>query len=345
MDSLLVWEDPAPETVAHDIEAFLRQLDGPGCIFLRGHDRSRTRGYVTLLHGNEPSGAMALHRWLLSGEKPAVNMLCILGSVMTSLTAPLFNFRMLSGQRDLNRCFRPPFEDAQGQLAAAILEVLSLHKCEAIIDVHNTSGSGPAFGVSTRIDRAHEALVSLYTRRLIQTDLSMGSLMETSTPDLPVVTVECGGRMDEEAHALAWEGLKRYFRYKGTFDEGGGYASMEILRNPVRLEVDASINLQYAPCRDFDAELTLLPDVERYNFGVVSPDTLLGWVGSRGLDIFRCQNKRGESLLGQVIREEDGMLYPVRPLRLFMVTTNADIALSDCLFYAVAEDGSELMAV
>ena len=42
------------------------------------------------------------------------------------------------------------------------------------------------------------------------------------------------------------------------------------------------------------------------------------------------------------MRIEDGILYPAQPLKLFMITNNASIASSDCLFYAVADDGSAI---
>ncbi|MGL4566571.1 MAG: succinylglutamate desuccinylase, partial [Halioglobus sp.] len=103
--------DPAPGSGGNNVEEFLRWLDGPTCFFLSGEDPGRTRALVTLLHGNEPSGAMALWRWLRSARRPAVNVVCIVASVVAALAPPLFSHRMLPRARDLNRCFRPPFDD------------------------------------------------------------------------------------------------------------------------------------------------------------------------------------------------------------------------------------------
>ena len=166
--------NPAVDQLGNNVGEFLRWMDGPTCFLLEGQDTGRTRALVTLLHGNEPSGTMALHRWLRSGRKPAVNIVCIVASVGAALEAPLFSHRMLPRARDLNRCFKPPFEDAQGVLAEEILELLKLHKPEAVVDMHNTSGSGPSFGVCTHMDRQHDALVSLFTQRMIVSDLGLG---------------------------------------------------------------------------------------------------------------------------------------------------------------------------
>ena len=149
--------NPLATEIGDNVGQFLEVLGGPACIFLDGDNTDSTRAFVTLLHGNEPSGVMALFRWLKSARRPAVNIVCIVASVTAAMETPLFSNRMLPGTRDLNRCFRPPFDDEQGQLAEEILEILHMHRPEAVIDMHNTSGSGPAFGVCTHMDRQHDA--------------------------------------------------------------------------------------------------------------------------------------------------------------------------------------------
>ncbi len=225
---------------------------------------------MTLLHGNEPSGAMALYRWLQSGRRPAVNVVCIVASVAAALEPPLFSHRMLPRARDLNRCFRPPFDDAQGALAEEILEILRLHHPEAVVDMHNTSGSGPSFGVCTHMDRQHDALVSFFTQRLIVSNLGLGALMEISESSVPTVTVEVGGRLDEQAHELAYEGLCRYF---AAADRAGSAAEtdwgLELLRDPIRLELNDNVTLTYAEQPSASYDITLKADIEHHNFGTV----------------------------------------------------------------------------
>ena len=242
--------DPKPAELGSNVEEFLRWMDGPTSFLLAGEDATRTRALVTLLHGNEPSGTIALHRYLRSGQRPAVNILCVVASVHAAIETPLFSHRMLPRARDLNRCFRPPFDDAQGVLAEEILEILRMHHPEAVIDMHNTSGSGPAFGVCTHMDRQHDALVSLFTQRLIVSNLGLGALMEISEDDCPTVTVEVGGRLDEEAHELAYEGLCRFFAAETVLCPGDTDWGLELLCDPIRLELNENVTLTYAeePC-------------------------------------------------------------------------------------------------
>jgi hypothetical protein len=96
--------DPLAIDIGNNVEEFLRELGGPACIFLEGEDTTRTRALVTLQHGNEPSGVMALFRWLKSARRPAVNVVCIIASVAAALEPPLFSHRMLPRAAAFRRC-------------------------------------------------------------------------------------------------------------------------------------------------------------------------------------------------------------------------------------------------
>ena len=192
--------DPDPSVIGDNIDEFLDYLASPTIIQLTGSDNSRRRAFVTLLHGNEPSGLYALYRWLKSGLRPAVNILCIIPSVKAAKLLPLFSNRVVPGNRDLNRCFKPPYFDEPGRLAQAILVALQQYNPEAVIDMHNTSGSGPAFAVAPHNIEQNEPLTSFFCQRLIITHLRLGSLMEISEHQCPTVTIECGGRLDNESH-------------------------------------------------------------------------------------------------------------------------------------------------
>lgn len=332
--------NPTASDIGNNVEEFMRLLDGPACLFQQGLDSSRTRAVVTLLHGNEPSGVMAVFQWIKSAQQPMTNTVYIVASVEAALTPPLFSHRMLPRARDLNRCFRPPYDDAQGHLAEEILEILRLHHPESVIDIHNTSGSGPSFGVCTHMDRHHDALISLFTHRLIISNLNLGALMDISEHSYPTVTVEVGGRLDQEAHLLAYEGLSRYLQADTVLahDPETNW-ELELLHNPTRLELNAGITLTYAEQETASYDITLKPDIEHHNFGTISPDTQLGWAQDDERRLFSALDANGQCAVSRLIRIDQGKLYPAQPLKLFMITTNAAIAESDCLFYAVADNG------
>lgn len=326
--------NPLATGIGDDEEQFLQILGGPSCIYLDGDDSSRTRAFVTLLHGDEPSGTRALFQWLKSGRRPAVNAVCIVAAVSAALQPPLFSHRVLPGARDLNRCFRPPFTDEQGRLAEEMLEILHLHHPEAVVDMHDCSGDSPAFGLCTYRDRQHDALVSLFSERLVVSNLCLGGLMDVSEHTWPTVTVAVGRRGDAATRHLAEDGLASYLLAERVLAEAGDKHDLDVLANPVRLVLNAGVSLTCAERAVPDADVTLLPDIERHNFAVVEPGTPLGWARGDARRLFTALDSGGRCTVAQVVRIEDGVLYPARRLTLFMVAANPDIAQGDCLFYA-----------
>jgi hypothetical protein len=336
--------DPDPNSIGDNVSEFLDYLGGPSEIFLSGEDGSKTRAFVTLLHGNEPSGTIALFKWLKSGKKPSVNVVCIVASVAAASLEPRYSNRVFDNQRDLNRCFREPFYDDPGFLADEILKTLKRYEPECLIDMHNTSGSGPSFAVAIYEDPQHDALTELFTKRLIVTHLRLGALMEVTEYLCPTVTIECGGRLDERAHQIAFEGLERYFTQESVLVNDGYKADLEVLTNPVRLELKADCRLKYGESITEDSDLCLLPSIERLNSGITAKDTQLGWVATEDLTaIFSSQNSQEECVVNELVYIQNGALFAKRDLKLFMITSNPDIAKMDCLFYAVKDCGSEVI--
>ena len=344
MKHLRFIENPGADAIGDSPEDFLEYLAQPACIYLGGENPGRTRAFVTLLHGNEPSGLRALFHWLKSGRRPAVNMLCFVPSVEAALQPPLYSHRMLTGRRDLNRCFRPPFSDQQGELAEEILELLQQHRPECVVDMHNTSGSGPGFGVAVSVDARHRALVSQFTSTLVTNDLRLGALMEISEHLFPTVTIECGGRLDENAHQLAWEGLQSYMTAENVFSDELAERELDVFQNPVRLEVNEGCDLVYADRAQPGSELTLKSDIERYNFEFITRGTPIGWISNNDLSVFSAHNLQRQSVVEHLLAIEQGQVVVAQDLKLFMATSNAEIARLDCLFYAASVNGDSVLA-
>lgn len=334
--------NPGEHDLAQTPDALLLRYGGPLCIKVDGEDSSRCRALVTLLHGNEPSGVHAIWHWLRSGERPAVNLLLVIASVSAALYEPAFSHRMLPRARDLNRCFRPPFEEEQGRLAEEILTLLELHAPEAVVDMHNTSGRGPDFAVVAFDDSRHDAIAGLFTHRLVVCSLGLGALMESSSDTCPIVTVEVGGREDPGAHGIALAGLQRFARSANISRQRSEAPRLEKLNAPLRLELRAGVTLTYADTPQQGHDVTLNPVIEHHNFGTVTVHTPLGWTHSDSPQLFQARDAAGLCAVRQLVQVIDGVLYPAQPLILFMITTHAGIAESDCLFYAVSADGNPI---
>ncbi len=319
----------------NSVEEFLHRLKGPRYLVIDGQDNSRTRVFVTLLHGNEPSGIMALLRWLKENQKPAVRIVCIVASVKTALEGPLFHYRTLPGNRDINRCFQSPYTDETGQLARAILDLIKSYQPEAVIDMHNTSGSGPAFAVATYDHPHHHALSQPFTDKLIITHLKLGALMDLSEVYCPIITIEAGGRLDQWAHEVAWKGLYEYFTEKDILKKNSKPRLPRTIVEPIRIELKKGISLSYADTSNTEFDVVLLSAIDHFNFTEITPQTQLGWVNRGDLENFEVSDCKYHSDSNDWLRIQNGKLYPANNILLFMITTNPVIAIDDCLFYAV----------
>ncbi len=331
--------DPVPER----IEDFLRELGGPTLIRVAGRSQGRCRLVVTLLHGNEPSGAMAVHRFLreriASGDyRPRTDLWFAVIGVENALREPIFSVRQAPGLRDINRCFFSPDGDPPGRVAGELLNWIARLQPEAVVDIHNTSGEGPSFSVCTGLTLPHLALTTLFTHRIVVTDLRLGALIDTTSPSVPVITAECGGARSPAAHEVAWRGLNRFAEkgeLLGPAAVSGLVDELDIYRHPVRLELAPDTRLAFRDSPAADLDLILPPDVDQRNFGMVTPDMPLGWVNRP--DCLRLKSEHGYQPIDDYFLVRRGRLHAAHPLKLFMMTTRPEIALSDCLLYAVKE--------
>lgn len=311
---------------------FLAQLDGPTVIHLEGKVPSRCRVLVTLLHANEPSGFKAIHRLIMQNITPYTSIKVVVASVIAARTEPLFTHRMLPGHRDLNRCFNLPSgqpiqQDNQGQLACAIADFIQAIQPEAIIDLHNTSGSGPAFCVSVEEQTQHQALATLFVPRLIKTDIRLGAIMERDF-GCPIITVEAGGSQDKAADEAAFNGIQRFMCEENIFALN---EVVDVIRQPRRLEVKNEVSIGFGDCPNPLQHITMRQDIEKLNFGLTDSAQLLGWVNHGDLTLLKLDNPNYH--VEDFFELQHNRLVTRQALQLFMVTTRPDIAKSDCLFY------------
>lgn len=335
--SLPVITDPPDDH--REVEAWLQTLGGPVWLMLEGEDDRRCRVVTTLLHGNEPSGILALHRWLAERPRPRTRLAVLLANVRGALSHPAFTHRHTPDDRDLNRCFRPPYEGPSGELAWTIIRDLEAWAPECVIDLHNTSGNGPAFAVATHRHPVVEALCGRLCEQLIVTDMRLGSLMELPLlrrrlADCPVFTLECGGALQPAARDVA-EGLYRLLAECPELAALPDAPGLEVLVHPLRVELCPGASVAYDRLPRAGVDVTLWARIDEHNRGVTSPSATLGWLGPRGLACLQARDGDGREHVGELFCVREGRLHARRPLRLFMATTNSDIARSDCLFYAV----------
>ncbi len=332
---------PLPDRAALEqgLWHWLKGQPGPVWMTQPGRDPSRHRVVLTLLHGNEPSGSHGIWHWLSQGAVPAVTCHFCLVNLQAALAEPGFAHRHLPGQPDLNRCFGTPAttqsDHPAWQLAHALWQKISALQPEAVVDLHNTSGSGPSFAVATVNDERHRALAALFTERMLLTEVMLGALMERTNSHFPIVTIECGGAVDPQANAVAADGVRRFCLSERIDAAPEGDWRLEVLEKPLRVQLSPGCAVDYAERPSDWADLTLPPDIERLNFGWLAAGEPLGWLGSLGLRALTLNDGHGQLDAATLFYQEGERLCLAQDCKLFMITTYPEIAVSDCLFYAV----------
>ena len=325
----------APDLPTSEI-GFLRELGGPTLLHLRGADGTRTRVVTTLLHGNEPSGLRAIHRWLREARRPATNVLFFIARIDAALREPPFSVRHLPDRRDFNRCFRPPWCDEEGRLAKEVLDRILAVGPECLVDLHNNTGHNPAYGVAVRIDVTSLALISLYADRVVHAPLALGTLVEATIDHFPSVTIECGRSGDPAADETAYRGLARTLEEDDLHLEAFD-GPMSVLEDPIRVCVTDAAGLAFGEAPDADADLTISADIDRHNFERLSPGTPIGWIRPGSAWPLDARRPDGTECSHEMFRTREGILETRFEFIPIMMTTRPEIAKSDCLFYAVRE--------
>lgn len=326
---------PDRPTLGPDAESFLRRLGRATWIRVPGRDSTRLRVVTTLLHGNEPSGVRALWRWLAQGDVPAVDLGLFVGSIHAALRPPGFAHRMLPELPDLNRSFLPPYAGVSGETARELLALLAERPCEALVDLHNTSGHTPPYAVTRHLDPMRLGIAAGFADRVIQLDLRLGTLLDAIDSRIPAITVECGRGGDPDADDVALTGLEHFVSSEriAPLDPGAGGARIFHSAVQVRLRPGATVHYGAAP--DPRADLTLDLDLDRHNFELRGAGTRLGWLSTDRSWPLEARSADGGEVSRELFRTLDGRLELTCPRMPIMVTTQAAIARSDCLFYLV----------
>ena len=321
--------------IANTPLGFLRQLCGL-CIFdIQGIDTNRTRVMTTLIHGNEPSGFIALHRWLQKKIKPAVNMRFIVCNIEAAQLSPEFSRRYLHFGQDLNRFFASREDNlAITVRAQQIKQAVKAVAPEAVVDLHNTSGLSPAFGVAIDNNDKTLDLISLFTNKVILTGLRVGAIMEQNFA-APIVTIECGGAGQIQSHQLAYAGLSKFVSEANIFDRHA--SQVDIHQHPCRVELLPHVCAAFGHNHLPTADVTLRADAEQLNNQLTPQGEFIGWYEGEGKLPFTAKNEQGVEQLDMMFRVQNGCIFTKQSLQIFMATTDLDIATNDCLFYATVE--------
>jgi len=315
--------------------AFLATLTVPTVIDITGKDTTRCRVVTTLLHGNEPSGLIAFHQWLLQLNDltvPETNIRFIICSVEAAQLLPMLSHRYLNEGLDINRCFGQKYTQDYYLRAQLISNAIEEVSPELVVDLHNTSGSGPAFAVCTEVTNHALSIISLFCKNVIVSGIKLGALMEQDF-NCPVVTIECGGSQDQQAHHIAFQGIQQIAQIKETKNVAN--QEVNIIHQPLRLKLRSKVCLSYGLFNSGNSGVILLSSIENTNFNGAGKGQFLGWLDNLGLANLELLDAMNNDVINDYFIAKDNKLICKQSMQIFMATSNKEIAQADCLFYMV----------
>ena len=150
----------------------------------------------------------------------------------------------------------------------------------------------------------------------------------------PALTIECGSATDEQSHETAFQGISQLAACCCIYHYNQ-QTEVEIISKPIRLQLKPDVELSYSEHDEGNEGVTLKRAIEQFNFGHARKDQMIGWVDDRGLDNFQLLNDAYEDVLDDYFTLRDNQLVCATNIKIFMATTNKDVAMNDCLFYLV----------
>ncbi|WNC71012.1 succinylglutamate desuccinylase/aspartoacylase family protein [Thalassotalea psychrophila] len=332
-------QDPDQYHLKADYDQFLMSICGPTVIDISGKDQTRTRVITTLIHGDESSGLIAIHRWLTgvdSTSRPTTNLRFIFCSPESASQSPRLSHRTLPDGMDLNRCFGKEIDYGYFKRAQIIEQAILDVNPEVVVDLHNTSGFSPAFSVSTAKNEMALSLTSLFCQSLVLSDIRLGALMEQNF-GCEAITIECGSSEDAQSHEVAYMGIDKLAQLD-DISCCHHKLNVDIYLNPLRLRLKPDTELSYS-CTDEGREgVTLCNNIEQHNFGVIRANQMLGWLDDEGLSNLQIIDTEGKNVINKFFTLRDNQLVTKVDLDIFMATKNEVIAKTDCLLYLVPQN-------
>jgi hypothetical protein len=320
--------DQLPEgLLQRDATRLHEVLSGPSLIHLPGK-KSDTLFVSVLLHGNETTGWEAIRELLLkNGEQPLPRSVCLF---IGNVAAARHGQRHLAEQPDYNRIWKGDEDSAEHRMARQVIEHVSNLDLFAAVDIHNNTGKNPHYACVNRLDQSYLHLATLFGRTVVyflKPDTVMSMAM---APLCPAVTVECGqpGMPQGTSHMLdyldACLHLSEFPQQPVTPHDIDLFHTVATVKVPPELEVGFGHESH---------DISLLPDIDRFNFNELPAGTAFGQVSTVGTQPFMVRDEQNRDVTARFFEINGHWIQTRTPVMPSMLTLDLEIIKQDCLCY------------
>jgi succinylglutamate desuccinylase len=307
----------------------LHQLIPQPALFHLPGKRSDTLFISVLLHGNEPTGFLALQRLLQKYHRQTLPR--PVSIFFGNTQAARLNLRRLDGQPDFNRVWPGTTlpESPERQVTEQIVAAMRQRKLFASIDIHNNTGLNPHYACVNKLDNDFLQLGALFGRLLVHFTHPKGTQSAAFAEFCPAVTLECGRPGQEYGTEHAFELLDSCLHLAEIPSHPVAKQDIDIYHTAAQVTIADDATFSFS---EETADLFLNHDLERMNFTDISAGTVLGKTNHSRLPVI-AKNEQGEDVTRRFFSNDAQRLILNRPAMPSMLTLDERVIRQDCLCY------------
>ena len=304
-------------------------LHRPTLIHLPGK-QSKPLYLSVLLHGNEPTGLIAvqalLHKYQAQQLPRAVSI--FFGNTLAAEQG----VRRLNLQPDFNRVWPGTElpESPESRMAAEIVAIMQQQNPFASIDIHNNTGHNPHYACINKLENSYLQLACLFGRLIVYFIRPKGVQSAAFAEFCPAVTLECGrpGQQNGIEHALDF--LDTCLHLREIPQAPVASKNIDLFHTVAQVSVKDQIDLSF---NRPSADLYLNEDLEWMNFTEIPPGTALGKVKNGMALPLLVKDERGQDISSKFFSINEQELQINRATMPSMLTLDEKIIKQDCLCY------------
>lgn len=281
------------------------------------------------LHGNEPTGFLALQQLLNKyRNQPLPRSISLF---LGNTEAASKNMRRLEGQPDFNRIWPGTElpESTETRMAEEIVNIMQQRNVFASIDVHNNTGLNPHYACINKLDNSFLQLASLFGRLIVYFLYPKGVQSAAFAEVCPAVTLECGRPGQHYGVEHAFEFLNSCLHLTELTSNPVHNQDIDLFHTVAQVKIKPDYNFSF---QQPDADLLLSQDIERMNFTEISAGTQLGTINNSHLPLV-AQDEQGNDVTENFFSVKNKELHVTRSTMPSMLTLDERVIRQDCLCY------------
>jgi succinylglutamate desuccinylase len=307
----------------------LHQLIPEPALFHLSGRRNDTLFVSVLLHGNEPTGFLAMQRLLQKYHNQTLPR--SLSIFFGNTQAARIGLRRLDGQPDFNRVWTGTeiADCPETRWAAEIIDIMRQRSLFASIDVHNNTGLNPHYACINNLQHQTLQLGRLFGRLLVYFTHPKGTQSIAFSELCPSVTLECGRPNQQHGTDHAFEFLDSCLHLTELPNHAVAKHDVDLYHTVAQVTIPENIAFSFS---DENADLLLYSDLDQMNFTDIAAGTTFGKIKGNTLTVLAKNNER-EDVTDTFFNNEDGQLVLTRSAMPSMLTLNERVIRQDCLCY------------